>query len=58
MTSTILAEIIANLFLGTFLFAVTAVLLTEIFLPEDFLCNLAATDVSLFGREHAKHFAL
>ena len=26
--------------------------------PEDFLCNVAATGVSLLAREHAKDFAL
>ena len=26
--------------------------------PEDYLCNVAATGVTVFAREHAKDFAL
>ena len=32
--------------------------ITKIIPPETFLCNVAATGVSLLAREHAKDFAL
>ena len=56
--STILAEIITKEILGTFSFAIIFVITTVIIPPEHFLCNVAATGVSLFAREHAKEFAL
>ena len=56
--TTILAEIITKQFLGTFSFVMIFVIITKIIPPEDFLCNVAATDVSLFGRKQAKGFAL
>ena len=34
------------------------VTITNMIPPEDFLCNVAATGVSIFAREHAKGFAL
>ena len=54
-TSTILAEIITNEFLGTLSFVI---ILANIIPPEHFLCNVAAAGLSLFAREHAKQFAL
>ena len=33
------------------------VIITKIIPPEKFLCNVAATALSLFAREHAKEFA-
>ena len=34
------------------------VIIKKIIPPEYFLCNVAATGVSLLAREHAKEFAL
>ena len=34
------------------------IIMTNIIPPEHFLCNLAATGLSLFAREHATEFAL
>ena len=55
---TILAEIITKEFLGTFSFVIIFVIITKIIPPEDFLCNVAATGVSLLARKQAKEFAL
>ena len=33
------------------------VIITKINPPEHFLCNVAATGLSLFAREHVKEFA-
>ena len=33
-------------------------IITKIIPPEHFLCNVAASGLSLFAREHAKEFAL
>ena len=34
------------------------VIITKLIPPEHLLCNVAATGLSLFAREHAKEFAL
>ena len=44
--------------LGTIIFVIIFVIITKIIPPEHFLCNVAATRLSLFAREHAKEFAL
>ena len=54
----ILAEIITKEPLGTIIFVIVFVITTKIVPPEHFLCNVAATRLSLFAREHAKEFAL
>ena len=58
MVYTILAEIITKKFLGTFSCVIVFVIITKLIPPEDFLCNVAATGVSLFARKQAKEFAL
>ena len=55
---TILAEMITKECLGTFIFAIIFVIITKIIPREHFLCNVAATGLSLFAREHAKEFVL
>ena len=42
----------------TFIVVIIFVIITKIVPPEHFLCNKAATGLSLFAREHAKEFAL
>ena len=42
----------AKLFLGRFYFVKLFVITTEIVPPAGFLCNVAATSVSLLAREH------
>ena len=44
--------------LGTFSFEIIFVIITKLIPPEDFLCNVAATGVSLFARKQAKEFVL
>ena len=44
-------------FLGTIIFVVLFVTIREIIPPEYSLCNVAATGLSLFAREHAKENA-
>ena len=39
-------------------FVIIFVSITKIIPPEQFLCNVAATGLSLFAREHGKEFAL
>ena len=39
-------------------FVIIFVIITKIVPPEHFLCNVAATGLSLFAREDAKEFAL
>ena len=51
-------EGITNEFLGTINFIIIFVFITKIISPEHFLCNVAATGLALFAREHAKEFAL
>ena len=53
-----LAEIITRQFLRAFDFVIILVVITTIIPPEHFLCNVAATGLSLFAGEHAKEFAL
>ena len=57
-TTTILAEIITKKFLGTSMFVIIFVIITKIIPPEHFLCNVAASGLSLFAREYEKEFAL
>ena len=40
------------------IFVIIFVIITKIITNIHFLCNVAATDLSLFAREHAKEFAL
>ena len=53
---TILAEFLT--FPGTFSFVKVLVLFFKLIPPEDFLCFVAATGVSLLAREQAKDVAL
>ena len=52
------AEIITKQLLGILCFPVIFVTITIIVPPEDLLCSVAVTGVSLFAREHAKEFTL
>ena len=56
--NTILAEIATKQFLETNIFVIIFVIISKIIPPEYFLCNVAATGLSLFAREHAKESAL
>ena len=56
--STILAETITKKFLGTIILVIIFVFITKLIPPEHLLCNVAATGLSLYAREHAQEFAL
>ena len=45
-----MSEGITKQFLGTIIFVIIFVILTKIIPPEHFLCNVAATGLSLFAR--------
>ena len=45
-------------FLGTISFVIIFVFITKIIPPDNYLCNVAATGVSLFARKQAKELAL
>ena len=45
-------------FLGTYSFLRIFVIIAKMITPEHFVCNVAATGLSLLAREHAKEFAL
>ena len=51
-------KLLQNNSLERFLFVIIFVIIIKRIRPEDFLCNVAATGVSLFAREQAKEFAL
>ena len=47
------------IFMGAGIFLIISfVTITKIIPPEYFVCNVAATGLSLFAREHAKEFVL
>ena len=52
--NTILAEIITKKFIGIFSFAINFEIIAKLIPPEDFLCNVAASGVSLFARSKKK----
>ena len=56
--STVLADMITKKFLGSFYFVIIFAVITKLIPPEDLLCNVAATGVSLVARKQAKEFAL
>ena len=56
--ATILAKIITKYLFGTFSFVMIFVVITKLIPPADFLCNIAASGVSLFARKQAKEFVL
>ena len=51
-------KLLQNKSLEHFLLELIFANITKLIPPEDFLCNVAATGVSLFARKQAKEFAL